>query len=333
MRRILRWRRIAFIAIAGLVPTFVFWFREADETKGRFRRGVVLDVTADLYDDRSALPENQILKGKSYAKGSHAFHLITQWYLPSNHTRTLELLHALSLNVLNPHIDHIHLIQPPSPSLMDDPPFRYFTDIMPSFPFEAFLTKLVLVRASSADRLLASDAFRHASARLRGDIVALANLDVYFDDSLRLVKSLDADLSFHIAYFLSRRGAPGPDGSLPDPDDNECRWTPGVAFRGSHDAIVFVPPLPPSVIATTNIELGSWGIENRILWEFERAGIVGRNPCVDVKLWHVHGSGFKSKEMPVVNTGGKSSVAFPDTMMSGLKADYPWEVGRARAVQ
>jgi hypothetical protein len=37
-------------------------------------------------------------------------------------------------------------------------------------------------------------------------------------------------------------------------------------FIGSHDAFVFIPPLPARVINETRIEMGTWGIENRLYW-------------------------------------------------------------------
>lgn len=74
--------------------------------------------------------------------------------------------------------------------------------------------------------------------------------------------------------------------------------------------------------------MGSWGIENRILWEFEQVGIKGRNPCEDVKIWHSHASGYKSSWMPQVNTAGRSSVAFPDKLKTKFKSDYSWDIQR-----
>ncbi|KAJ3067801.1 putative ATP-dependent RNA helicase ddx49, partial [Quaeritorhiza haematococci] len=173
------------------------------------------------------------------------------------------------------------------------------------------------------DRLMASDAFAYASTHLRNQIVILYNLDIYFDDSLKLLRSKNSDLSYVTSYFLSRYEEP--DAEASSSIGTQCNTK---AFIGSHDAIVFIPPLPQPLIPKTQFELGSWGIENRLLWEFEQFGIRGRNPCFDIRSYHVHSTHFKASWMPEVNTEGRSSVAFPDKLVSRFESDYPWEKSR-----
>jgi len=99
----------------------------------------------------------------------------------------------------------------------------------------------------------------------------------------------------------------------------------GRHFIGSHDSIIFIPPLPKPLIPLCAIEIGSWGIENRLMWEFEKFGISIRNPCLDIKSWHIHKNRFKSKSMPIVNTENRSSVAHPQKLFSKyplLRIDY-----------
>ncbi|KAI8848927.1 hypothetical protein BC829DRAFT_392945 [Chytridium lagenaria] len=193
-------------------------------------------------------------------------------------------------------------------------------------------SKLRISFTEHQGRLLASDAFAYAS-HLKPHIAILANQDIYFDASLSLIHTQHADLSPYVTAFII---------------GTQC----GPKFVGSHDAIVFIAPLPEPLIA-----------------KFERFGILGRNPCEDIKIWHVHWAGVKDTEatgddagqtaeklvkvkkskggesrkrtrkskkgqegkprvMPEVNVDGKSSIAFPSLKTKFKKVvDELWGQG------
>ncbi|KAJ3220384.1 hypothetical protein HDU67_000051 [Dinochytrium kinnereticum] len=279
-----------------------------------------------------------------------------QWYWPSRPHRVRELVRVLAKNLNNTHINFIHLLQPtPDPSKAVPDPISHLHDrlksIDPYFPSQAFNQKLRITHTTHNGRLLASEAFTHASTHLRSQIAILSNQDIYFDDSLSLLHSHpDSDLSSYVSYFLSRYEE-SPRAEKRSTIGTQC----GPRFVGSHDAIVFVPPLPVPLIKRCEFELGSWGIEARLLWEFEQFGITGRNPCEDLKIWHVHLGGIKDLEvaastggeantgsvgetqgslekprvMPEVNVKGKSSIAFPDRLTTKFKKvmDELWGQG------
>ncbi|KAJ3062603.1 hypothetical protein HDU98_001521 [Podochytrium sp. JEL0797] len=239
-------------------------------------------------------------------------------------------------------IARLHMIQPFSEFETTYPSKRQirsmFSDLReldPYFPLDRLFDKLVVSTTTHEGRLLASDAFRYASSNLKQDaakphllkVGILANQDIYFDESLHLIATSPySDLGQFTSYFLSRYEEPhAEESSL---IGTQC----GEKFVGSHDAFVFVPPLPEKLIQKCEFELGSWGIEARILWEFEQFGITGRNPCHDIKIWHVHDGGVKEQTplsnsdndmrrgpMPEVNVDGKSSIAFPDTLKTKFK--------------
>ncbi|KAJ3131037.1 hypothetical protein HK100_006937 [Physocladia obscura] len=288
-------------------------------------------------------------------------HLIGQWYWPSTHKRTAEIVKALAKNTNNTSIYRIHFLQPghhQSVLKTRKQQKEYFSALLDYdayFPIETLHTKLNIAFTSlhpPGSRLHASDAFAYASDNIeqeRGNawltrVAILANQDIYFDESLALLEtSPDAsDLSHYTAYFLSRH-------EIPENEETSRIGTQcGPKFIGSHDAFVFVPPLPFPLIEKCKFELGSWGIEARLLWEFEQFGMTGRNPCEDIKIWHVHSDGpvnnddesvdefihkrikmqfpgssqmpvvGEKRPMPEVNTGGRSSIAFPE----GLKPRY-----------
>lgn len=91
--------------------------------------------------------------------------------------------------------------------------------------------------------MLASDAFSYASANLRHQIAILYNIDIYFDKSIGLVKPPKSDLKPYTSYFLSRYEEPQ------NEEKSSIGTQCGKAFIGSHDAIVFIPPLPQKLIA------------------------------------------------------------------------------------
>ncbi|KAJ3096790.1 hypothetical protein HDU97_005577 [Phlyctochytrium planicorne] len=279
-----------------------------------------------------------------------SIHLLGQWYWPQRAHRTRELVRVLAKNVNNTHIHQIHLIQPISRDLNVSSQnsiqsyFARLIEIDPFFPATLFYQKLRLSQTSHQGRLLASEAFKLASKTIpRGQIAILANQDIYFDASLNLIlSSPDSDLSSYVSYFLSRYEE-SPRAEKRSSIGTQC----GPKFVGSHDAIIFVTPLPAKLIENSRFELGSWGIEARLLWEFEQFGIHGRNPCEDIKIWHVHMGGIKDVEvlagdadavaqlkekprvMPEVNVDGKSSIAFPDRLKSKFKkvVDELWGMG------
>ncbi|KAJ3213750.1 hypothetical protein HK099_007197 [Clydaea vesicula] len=269
--------------------------------------------------------------------------LVSQWYWPKDSRRTSELIKALDLNLRNPFVDEIHLLQPTVNSnkvlskkekkKVNDDNYgvknwnlnqmkNNFVQLKSNFSINLFRKKVKLSTVLGEGRLQASDAFNYSSTMLRGHIVVLHNLDIYFDKTLALIRPPKSDLNYMTSYFLSRY----------EEEDNEAKSMIGTqcgkSFIGSHDAIVFIPPLPKRLVERCNFELGSWGIENRLLWEFERFGIKGRNPCEDIKIWHSHSSQYKSSWMPQINTDGRSSVAFPDKLVSKFKSDFPWDLAR-----
>lgn len=237
-------------------------------------------------------------------------HLITQWYWDANVMRRHELLHALEINIENQHITRIHLITNIEHVETERKQLEATLKVGSS--------KLVWVTTNNQGRLLASDAFTYASNFLKGQIALLANLDISFDESLKLLLSKQSDLSRYKAFFLSRYERP--------PNEHLSIGTQcGPKFMGSADTLAFIPPLPKTLIQHTHLHLGSWGIESRLMWEFEQAGIEGRNPCYDIKSWHNHASGVKNTRMPVVNIVDKqSSIAFPDFLISNrTHLDHP----------
>ncbi|KAI3660776.1 hypothetical protein MP638_001087 [Amoeboaphelidium occidentale] len=245
-------------------------------------------------------------------------HLIQQWYYDKNSTRFEELKEVLRRNLLNEHITQIHFIQEPhSLQPRDEMAHKIFgsDDSVQDTVINLFRKKVAIAksRERSVRRLYMSDAFKYASKYLQGRIVMVSNLDIYYDDTLQLLKNNggngggeNIDLSHYVSYFLSRYEP------IDNHDQNQCDRS---RFIGSHDTFIVIPPVPAVLLdklESDGLYQGSWGIEARLMYEFEQIGIKVRNPCLSVKSWHMHHSGVKNEWMPEVNTENRSRVAWPD---------------------
>jgi len=53
-------------------------------------------------------------------------------------------------------------------------------------------------------------------------------------------------------------------------------------YQGSHDSLIFIPPLPPSLIERLKVPVGATGYENLLIYEFQQAGFLATNPCLSI---------------------------------------------------
>jgi hypothetical protein len=199
---------------------------------------------------------------------------------------------SLATNLANKHISKIHLIQPISgetAEVIDSTSSllnrlsrtinQTLLDQRMHFSIDTLRDRIELVGTTTntaSKRLVLSEVFFYASTYLRGAVVMFANLDIHFDDTLVLIRSPKSDLSLVRSYFLSRY-------ELPEYEEQSTIGTQcGPKFIGSHDTIIFVPPLPRPLIERCQFQLGSWGIEARTMWEFEqvRFATIALTSCI-----------------------------------------------------
>lgn len=156
------------------------------------------------------------------------------------------------------------------------------------------------------DRLTAGAAYEFASKYLPGKTVILANLDIYYDSTLKLLRQ-DRWLSVNNMYFLSRY----------ELDESVSIGTQcGPQYIGSHDSFVFVPPVPWILIERSmTLALGMPGMENRMIHDFRKAGIRILNPCKSIRSWHSHRSGVKHLILPLANTDNQSGIVRPAKLL------------------
>jgi len=125
-------------------------------------------------------------------------------------------------------------------------------------------------------RLLFVDLFRYASDQLAGVAVAIANADIFFDDTLGLLAGRDL---FNQLLCLSRWDE-REDGS---PIFYDQPWR--------QDAWIFEAPLRPFDAA---FHLGLPGCDNRIAAEAAAVGIAVSNPSRSIIAHHLHCSGTRN---------------------------------------
>lgn len=70
-------------------------------------------------------------------------------------------------------------------------------------------------------------------------------------------------------------------------------------YRGSHDAFIFVPPLPASLIAHVGHAQNGYKAENVVLHEFQHHGYLTLNPAFDLRLVHHHAADVRQWFPPV----------------------------------
>lgn len=174
------------------------------------------------------------------------FTLVTSWYHEPDVARRAELLYCLNRNLQNPHIRQVWLLVEGEPDIPQHPKIR--------------------VKHFSR-RPLFNDMFKLANV-VKG-LTILCNTDIYFDDTLAMVKHLKA----HQCYALTR-------------------WdttTQGkLQFYGkphSQDAWIVNAPVAFSGGAYSP---GKPGCDNKLAWELAEAGLTVSNPSKTIKAFHLH---------------------------------------------
>lgn len=190
-------------------------------------------------------------------------HLLISFYKEADPDRLRELKRCVQYNIVNPYITDIHV----------------FYEKMGQGSVEEFLRHPRIVLHDYDMDKNGDVTYRYlidfANANFNGDIVIIANTDIYFDHTLKHF----ADADFDNTVLALTRYNEGRCGYL-----NSRIWERN-AF--SQDCWIFKAPLRGCY---ADICLGWGGCDNRIAYEMDKAGLVVLNPSEDIKTWHVHKS-------------------------------------------
>ncbi len=184
--------------------------------------------------------------------------LLTAFYIDKNSQRQAEFLQCLERNVRNECFNEIHLF------VEEDIPQR---QLLKSFP-ALNNTKICLVEHGS--RVTYQDFFFYANQHLHGDRVAVANADIYFDETLAYLKAYELAGKL---LCLSRWDVQ-PDGSLNF-----------FEHPSSQDAWIFQAPIQAF---PCDFYLGVLGCDNRLAWEAANVGLEILNPSRSIHVCHLH---------------------------------------------
>ncbi len=179
--------------------------------------------------------------------------LFTAWYQSGHSARQAELDECLQRNLANPHLGQICL-------------WLYGGNPLPSNP-------KILVRRETLQADF-DDYFAWANAICQpGDIAIIANTDIWYDDTIRLVETITSEQAFALLR-LERDGRPVLN------HDGQPRWD-------SQDAWVFRTPIRH---VGADYGLGTVHTDSALAYRLWRAGYDLRNPATDIHIHHVHDS-------------------------------------------
>lgn len=130
------------------------------------------------------------------------------------------------------------------------------------------------------------------------EISIVANADLFFNETLDPI----LDYNFYDTCFALTRW------------EHETPIRMGKS-NNSQDAWVFQGHIRPLGWGTANYSLGIFGCDNRLAWELKTAGYHVINPCLDVKVMHIHGSRIRNNGSDV----GGPKATINHTYLSNFK--------------
>ena len=190
--------------------------------------------------------------------------LIQQFYKPTDKTREKELKKCLEMNLKCDFIDQIILfVESPNLAIPDDPQKK-----IKQIPLKSRLTYAHCI--DTIQNLVGADS-----------LVAFANADIYFNESLRSIWSVNLQDIF-VALLRWEEGTPH---TLFGPrNDSQDSWL-------IHSNSVLTKSWNLSAF---NIPFGKAGCDNAILVEFLRNKFKIVNPAMNIQTIHVHKSEIRT---------------------------------------
>ncbi|CAM9445349.1 unnamed protein product [Phaeothamnion confervicola] len=297
--------------------------------------------------DSSAEDDPAALHGDD---GRPGVHLIMQRYCPGDARRQRELDFCLKQNLANPHIAAVHLLSEMGGAGLRDPgaAVESATELSAveisaseSLGSREATEATAAVAAAAAEyelagdaalrqawetgrlrvvplgrRMTFADAFRYADAHLASEVVAVANADIFFDESLgRFGDVSTVDLAGQV-YALRR---------WESEFDDEAAAEAALTFVpriDSQDAWIFRAPLPLPAMAAAAAEfpLGRPRCDNRLAAILMDAGLRVSSPSLSLVAHHVDSRRRSGGDgaLGELNSGGGSTVGCGSRVGGGV---------------
>lgn len=192
--------------------------------------------------------------------------LFVNHYTPSHPARRAEIDDALRRNLDSPQIDRVVVLaqsRPDQRAGLESPKAVWVDVDCSNNPYE---------RPTYRDYF----EFVNRFTTTPYDLNIVANADIYFDDSLGLLREKDLE---GVCVALTRW-------------ERHADAKPRVeCWDNSQDAWLFQGRIRP--VYRCDFPLGIYGCDNRIAWELRHADYWVINPCLDIRAWHLHASGVR----------------------------------------
>ena len=230
-------------------------------------------------------------------------HVITTFFRGNySAARFAEVVDVARRNLANPYIKRLHLLWEGGD---DADPRRQLAGGAGGAAADAIADLITrkLVARRVARQATYARLLRYANEELpRGSVAIVTNADIYFDTSLKCIgtdggkkarhggRDEDGTVQQPMLYALSRSHAK----ECGFANDHKKIYDLCSTYVGSHDAFVFRTPVAPSIIALSNHTQNQYGAENIVIYEFRQANYRVRNPCKQIKAFHLHCSKDRS---------------------------------------
>ena len=196
--------------------------------------------------------------------------LITQYYESPVTKRAKEIQYCLQKNIENPFINKIVLLNESNVA--------------------AKTATAKLEQVNIGRRLHYSDVYRYIYEKVPANtIVLFANSDIYFDNTLRPLWSIDLQGKFLalLRYDVNMEDNPTPRIFGPRPDSQDS-W---VVLS---DCIQSAVANDPNILAAFDFPFGKNGCDNAISYEMLRQKFLVTNPAQTIITYHVHESAVRT---------------------------------------
>src|SRR3989339_482669 len=187
------------------------------------------------------------------------FYLLISFWNINDQERKKELLFCLKKNIENHYIEKIYIFWEKEPDLKNS----------------LFINKKI-ENINFFDYPTYNKFIDYANLKLSGKKIIIANSDIFFDNSLKLLLNYNltnkvlALTRYNLEKYIANNG--------------------GVWERSSNsqDAWIFQSPLNFDKNKFPVIKLGYFGCDVWFAYELEKIGKIVLNPSEDIKTWHVH---------------------------------------------
>ena len=170
-----------------------------------------------------------------------------------------------------------------------------------------------------AKRSTFKDLFDECVKRWSGQLCVVANSDIWFDDSLRLLGGISSDRSFVTLTRWDSPSSPAMHGHVVFVKEGEGGLPEGVFFSGTQDSWCFIAG--DVHLSAPEVPLGVQGGDQAIVaWACEKKLFVA-DPAISIRSWHEHKDKNGNQSHSVVSmyaypelttTDSRGLVAFHD---------------------